>query len=659
MTVIHRNRFVPYKPLLNKSLSSSQSSDLLAVAHERVVVDIFSMALNCAHLKRIVVLPEGLEVESMCFVSVGLTMDEQALPENMDRNYDPRKERVLGTVPEQYELLAIASADGVIRIFSPRTGRLMCSADSHGGGPIWSLVAIGNRQLMAGCEDGIVRLYEMEPDGRTLKFLSVVDRAPSGGKIQRIAYNKAANCLAVALDDGSVRIVDIENPVKTKSSIFKAGSIPTAMSWAPNGNILFVGMSDGAIMIVDPKICQVKSEFSHLAAPVNSIISCGLLDVFAAGVDHRTMHISRLNEESKEWLKADQRRVCNNDVIGMEFMVVNGKPLLIQGCIEGSLRIVNPFRFNVSDNDRIVSGLPQRPIIRSTETMLAANLHDSISIWAHGVYNSVAEIITSEPRLVIDMKFNDIVIDFDLSDSLLAVQLPTRCKVFKIAQGSVEKISSFKSHADMIQIVDDKVLSIEQAAEGILVYENGSLVHSVPTRAFALRMHAIQNKVAVSLSDSTVVVIDTVEGKHDQISFPTMPTCLAFKTDNLLAVYTIDHQCIMHNLTRQTGAPILVPDHWRSQHDTVQGIVNAQSVASTVYAWSEFGVCRLGAEGGEKRRKRVEGEEVNGIRLHDPWRSVIHFGLLNQREAVVVERPWRDVMPLLPPAFEPPKYGQQ
>lgn len=657
MTVIHRNRFVPYRPLLNKHLASSQSSALLAVAREKAVVDIFSMAVNCTHLKRMVVLPEGLEVESICFVTVGSPMDSSL--DNIDRNFDPLKEKIIGSIPEQYELLAIAAADGVIRIFSPRTGRLMCSADSHGGGPIWSLVAIGDRKLMAGCEDGVVRQYEMTADGRELRFVSVVDRVPSSGKIHRIAYNKTVNSLAVALDDGNVRIVDLENPVRTKSSIFRPSAIPTSLSWTPNGNALFVGMNDGTLIIVDPKINQVRTEMCHLAAPINSIVACGILDIFASGVDHRTIHVSRITGTSKEWLKANQRRVCNNDVIGMEFMVVNGKPLLIQGCIDGSLRIVNPFRFNAADSDRIISGLPPRPIIRSSGTLLAANLFDSVSVWTHGVFNTVAEIITAEPRLLADLKFKEPIIDIDLSDSILAVQFANKCKTFKIGDGIVEKLKTFSSRADMIQLVNGQVFGIEQCAEGIQLHMDGQLVQTASTKAFAIRMSATQRHVAVSLTDSSVLVFDTVDVKTISIPFETAPTCLSFKRDNLLAVYTVDHQCVMRNIARESGVPILVPAYWQNQHDTVQGIVNADSEASTVYAWSEFGVCRLGAEGGEKRRKRVEGEELSGLRQHDPWRSVIHFALLNQREAVVVERPWRDVMPSLPPAFEPPKYGQQ
>src|SRR5262249_39088165 len=159
-------------------------------------------------------------------------------------------------------------------------------------GAIWSVcpLLVGSGAIAIGCQDGTARMLQMSADARTMEYVGVLDRAPSG-KVVCMSFCQTKKWLAVGMDNDFVRIVDIDR--KTSIGQYHTDSIPTALEWSCSGDSLFVGLKSGKLLIVDPNTCQPLSEMTLHIATIRSIVSCGNLDVFVAGVDHRTLHLTR------------------------------------------------------------------------------------------------------------------------------------------------------------------------------------------------------------------------------------------------------------------------------------------------------------------------------------------------------------------------------
>ena len=627
--LLRRNQFVPYVPLLNEHLAVDESSGLVAVVRERGCVEIYSVGLNFTLVNRFTVSEPS--VEAICFLKTTTTLAPvdhvHGIPEDLKR------EKIIldNQLTSQYSLLAVASVDGSIRLISPRTGTVSATCDSMGGGPIWCMAPSGFFKLLIGCEDGSVRELEMANDG--LSFVSktlIVDRAPEGRPLL-ISYDPISHQTAVALDNLTVRIIDNKTKQVTTSRFEQAA---TTLAWSLDGKVLFVGHADGSLSIVNPRVGHVRQRMRHHLAPLKSICVMPDSTVYAAGVDYRCLQVVKNNESN--FSKSCQRRVCHNDVIGM----ARYGQLVIQCCVDGSLRLFNHLRFGDKDCDRVISGLPNRPSIATSDDYLVANLHDKVMIWSHG---------QEEPLFMAELLANDcLILDMVVSRSnQIAVQYPRSCHVFKFDGLAFALVKKVKQPFARISFAQDSLVSCHHTSNGIAIIVDGEKKIDLETNAFIITMATSDTHTAISLSNSSVVFFDHKTFEHKIIELPSVIICLLLK-DQTLYAYTITHQCFQVDVVSGNNSEMMVPRVFAKQYDVVRGLIFDPNTEA-LYAWSEFGICKIGDENDRMCDAKGSG----------PFKCLIHASFIRGGEMVTVERPWQHVMPHLPPAFIPPKFGQQ
>ena len=118
--------------------------------------------------------------------------------------------------------------------------------------------------LATGARDGVTHVWAM-PGGREVLRIS------DGAAVSQLAFHPKANQIAIASDDGQVRIFDI---ARTElAAEFKGPGKMVSVSFTPGGDLLAALSSEGTVSLFDPARRRILRTFSGGEAAFNMVFS--------------------------------------------------------------------------------------------------------------------------------------------------------------------------------------------------------------------------------------------------------------------------------------------------------------------------------------------------------------------------------------------------
>lgn len=285
---VHRVRFFNYVPSGIRCVAYNNQSNRLAVSRTDGTVEIYNLSANYFQEK---FFPghESRGTEALCWA--------------------------------EGQRLFSAGLNGEILEYDLQALNIKYTLDAFGG-PIWSMTASpSGSQLLVGCEDGSVKLFEVTPD--KIQFARNFDRQKS--RILSLSWHPAGTHVAAGSID-YISVFDVKSGSITRKMVLDRQHLGVTKSRCIVWGVAF--LSDGTVISVDSvgKVQLWDSATgtlvkSHLIAnaDVQSIAVADQEDSFVVGTAEGTVFHFQLvsvtsNSSEKQWVRTKPFQHHTHDV---------------------------------------------------------------------------------------------------------------------------------------------------------------------------------------------------------------------------------------------------------------------------------------------------------------------------------------------------------
>lgn len=199
---IHRCRFIPFKPETIQQISSAvcQGMPLVAVGRANNEIELWRSARTstgnrrvnwiCQHRIQHAQPIESLIMTKSCDIH-DLSGDSSSEGERDEDEMQESTAAVDARFDSLVPRLFVATAQGSITEYSLESLKSIAEVDSFGGGAIWCMsVSPCRKYLAVGCEDGCIRLYDIDGLPGTLQYIRCFERQKA--RIVSITWNQSS-----------------------------------------------------------------------------------------------------------------------------------------------------------------------------------------------------------------------------------------------------------------------------------------------------------------------------------------------------------------------------------------------------------------------------------------------------------------------------------
>ncbi|XP_059523627.1 U3 small nucleolar RNA-associated protein 4 homolog isoform X5 [Myotis daubentonii] len=649
---VHRVRFFNYVPSGIRCVAYNNQSNRLAVSRTDGTVEIYNLSANYFQEK---FFPghESRATEALCWA--------------------------------KGQRLFSAGLNGEIIEYDLQALNIKYSMDAFGG-PIWSMAASpSGSQLLVGCEDGSVKLFQINPD--KIQFERNFDRQKS--RILSLSWHPSGTHIAA----GSIDCISVFD-VKSGSAIHKMLVDRQYMGVSKRKCIIWgvAFLSDGTVISVDS---AGKVQFwdsatgtlvkTHLVAnaDVQSIAVSDQEDSFVVGTAEGTVFHFQLvsvtsNSSEKQWVRTKPFQHHTHDVR----TVAHSPTALISGGTDTHL-VIRPLmeKVEVKNYDAALRKItfPHRRLISCSKKrqLLLFQFSHHLDLWRLG--STVATGKTSGKFLVPGKHGDTLPLSKD-ADHLL--HLKTK----------VSKMPAFLRSAVQILFSEDSTklfVASNQGSLHIIRLLEGSFKH---LHTFQAQSGTVESMclLAVSPDGNWLAASGTSAGVHvynvkrlklhctvPAYNFPVTALAIAPKTNNLVIAHS-DQQIFeysipdkqytewsrtiqkqgFHYLWLQRDTPIThISFHPKRPmhillHDAYMFCIIDKSLPLPNDKTLLYNPLPPTNESDVIRRRTA-----HAFKISKRYKPLLFMDLLDERTLVAVERPLDDIIAQLPPPIKKKKFG--
>ncbi|KAI8062268.1 quinon protein alcohol dehydrogenase-like superfamily [Gongronella butleri] len=511
MVEAHVGRFFEYQPATINSLSftpPSVKTCRLAVGRANGDIEIWDPSYNY-RLEKTIPGGDGQSVETLVWAhqNVLTDIDEDDTPEQVEEQL----QRQLAEPPRLFS----AGLNSYIVEWNTQNLTAMKSVDSNGGA-VWCLAVNSNgTRLAAGCEDGIIRLFDIG-DGQ-LEYMRSFD--PQKGRILSIAWGPYDTYIVSGGSDSSVRRWDVQTGHVVKRMIVDRANKEPTMVWSVAVTLddtIVSGDSLGHMMFWNGDLGTVKQSFKAHQADILAIVASrdGNM-VFSAGVDRKLVvcrHVSNQQKEEDEqqprkggkWAVVGSRRYHWHDIRALALDERPEIDSIVSGGVDVEM-IVSPAReYPRYQHNRLPPFARQHLMsLSKSHRWIMGRFNDSLSIWKLGEAAPI-DYTAKEPQGEIVKSF-EYIMDMKLKNECYLTSAALSENAKWVAVCDVESVRLFRiepkeSHGEQFQAV--KMRSFTEA-----------LAHYLVDHQLALGGHHVlftpdSNKLILVTVESVILIID-------------------------------------------------------------------------------------------------------------------------------------------------------
>ncbi|XP_014384646.1 PREDICTED: cirhin isoform X4 [Myotis brandtii] len=650
---VHRVRFFNYVPSGIRCVAYNNQSNRLAVSRTDGTVEIYNLSANYFQEK---FFPghESRATEALCWA--------------------------------KGQRLFSAGLNGEIIEYDLQALNIKYSMDAFGG-PIWSMAASpSDSQLLVGCEDGSVKLFQINPD--KIQFERNFDLQKS--RILSLSWNPSGTHIAA----GSIDYISVFD-VKSGSAIHKMLVDRQYMGVSKRKCIIWgvAFLSDGTVISVDS---AGKVQFwdsatgtlvkTHLVAnaDVQSIAVSDQEDSFVVGTAEGTVFHFQLvsvtsNSSEKQWVRTKPFQHHTHDVR----TVAHSPTALISGGTDTHL-VIRPLmeKVEVKNYDAALRKItfPHRRLISCSKKrqLLLFQFSHHLDLWRLG--STVATGGKTSGKFLVPGKHGDTLPLSKDADHLL--HLKTK----------VSKMPAFLRSAVQILFSEDSTklfVASNQGSLHIIRLLEGSFKH---LHTFQAQSGTVESMclLAVSPDGNWLAASGTSAGVHvynvkrlklhctvPAYNFPVTALAIAPKTNNLVIAHS-DQQIFeysipdkqytewsrtiqkqgFHYLWLQRDTPIThISFHPKRPmhillHDAYMFCIIDKSLPLPNDKTLLYNPLPPTNESDVIRRRTA-----HAFKISKRYKPLLFMDLLDERTLVAVERPLDDIIAQLPPPIKKKKFG--
>eukprot|EP00941_MAST-03F_sp_MAST-3F-sp1_P001741 g1741.t1 len=225
------------------------------------------------------------------------------------------------------------------------------------GGAVWSFASMpGNNMLAAGCEDGSVRLFEIESDG--LHLVSTSIGTTKEGHCGALAWHPSGKVLFAGFADGKIRRIEIATTQTGRVTMNNSfhitlenyGSQDATIVWSLlvlQDMTVISGDSLGHVQMWDGTVGTLLRSFACFEQEGDVLTLAASPDnksVFASGVDSKIVLFRHISEKSSgsKWVKSASRRVHTHDVYSLAVkQIAKDRTVLVSGGVDTKMCVLD------------------------------------------------------------------------------------------------------------------------------------------------------------------------------------------------------------------------------------------------------------------------------------------------------------------------------
>ncbi|ORX45333.1 WD40 repeat-like protein [Hesseltinella vesiculosa] len=522
MVEAHVGRFYEYQPATINSLSFTPptvKSCRLAVGRANGDIEIWNPSYQY-QLEKTIPGGDGQSVETLVWAhqSVLSDIDEDDTPEQVQEQLH----RQLEHPPRLFS----AGLNSYIVEWNTQTLTATKSVDSNGGA-IWCLAVNSNgTRLAAGCEDGVIRLFDIS-DGQ-LEYLRSFD--PQKGRILSIAWGPFDQYIVSGGSDSSVRRWDVQNGhVVKRMMVDRANKEPT-MVWSVAATVdgtIVSGDSLGHLMFWNADLGTVKQSFkAHQADILSVVTSRDGSTVFSAGVDRKLVVCRHLTEQQKGNPTADQN---NTRVKGGKWTVVGSRRYhwhdiralalddrpeidsIVSGGVDVEM-IVSPAReYPRYQHNRLPPFARQHLMsLSKSHRWIMGRFNDSLSIWKLGEAAAI-DYSAKEPQGEIVKPF-EYIMDMKLKNECYLTSASLSENAKWVAACDVESVRLFRIEPKESQSNEFQAIKMRSFTDALTQY---LAEHKLAMGGHHVLFTPDSNKLILVTVESAVLVVDLTLWSND------------------------------------------------------------------------------------------------------------------------------------------------
>ncbi|XP_036297268.1 U3 small nucleolar RNA-associated protein 4 homolog isoform X6 [Pipistrellus kuhlii] len=649
---VHRVRFFNYVPSGIRCVAYNNQSNRLAVSRTDGTVEIYNLSANYFQEK---FFPghESRATEALCWA--------------------------------KGQRLFSAGLNGEIIEYDLQALDIKYSMDAFGG-PIWSMAASpSGSQLLVGCEDGSVKLFQINPD--KIQFERNFDRQKS--RILSLSWHPSGTHIAA----GSIDYISVFD-IKSGSAVHKMLVDRQYMGVSKRKCIIWgvAFLSDGTVISVDS---AGKVQFwdsatgtlvkTHLVAnaDVQSIAVSDQEDSFVVGTAEGTVFHFQLvsvtsNSSEKQWVRTKPFQHHTHDVR----TVAHSPTALISGGTDTHL-VIRPLmeKVEVKNYDAALRKItfPHRRLISCSKKrqLLLFQFSHHLDLWRLG--STVATGKTSGKFLVPGKHGDTLPLSKD-ADHLL--QLKTK----------VSKMPACLRSAVQIMFSEDSTklfVASNQGSLHILRLLEGSFKH---LHTFQAQSGTVESMclLAVSPDGNWLAASGTSAGVHvysvkrlklhctvPAYNFPVTALAIAPKTNNLVIAHS-DQQIFEYSIPdkQYTEWSRAIQKqgfhhHWLQRDTPITHIGFHPKRPAHILLHDAYMFCIIDKSLPLPNDKTllynplpptnesdvIRRRTAHAFKISKKYKPLLFMDLLDEGTLVAVERPLDDIIAQLPPPIKKKKFG--
>ncbi|XP_015417272.1 PREDICTED: cirhin isoform X5 [Myotis davidii] len=639
---VHRVRFFNYVPSGIRCVAYNNQSNRLAVSRTDGTVEIYNLSANYFQEK---FFPghESRATEALCWA--------------------------------KGQRLFSAGLNGEIIEYDLQALNIKYSMDAFGG-PIWSMAASpSGSQLLVGCEDGSVKLFQINPD--KIQFERNFDRQKS--RILSLSWHPSGTHIAA----GSIDCISVFD-VKSGSAIHKMHVDRQYMGVSKRKCIIWgvAFLSDGTVISVDS---AGKVQFwdsatgtlvkTHLVAnaDVQSIAVSDQEDSFVVGTAEGTVFHFQLvsvtsNSSEKQWVRTKPFQHHTHDVR----TVAHSPTALISGGTDTHL-VIRPLmeKVEVKNYDAALRKItfPHRRLISCSKKrqLLLFQFSHHLDLWrlgstvATGKHGDTLPLSKDADHLLhLKTKVSKMpaflrsavqILFSEDSTKLFVASNQGSLHIFRLLEGSFKHLHTFQAQSGTVESMcllavspDGNWLAASGTSAGVHVYNVKRLkLHcTVPAYNFPVTALAIApktNNLVIAHSDQQIFEYSIPDKQYTEWS------------------RTIQKQGF-HYLWLQRDTPIThISFHPKRPmhillHDAYMFCIIDKSLPLPNDKTLLYNPLPPTNESDVIRRRTA-----HAFKISKRYKPLLFMDLLDERTLVAVERPLDDIIAQLPPPIKKKKFG--
>ena len=291
-------------------------------------------------------------------------------------------------------------------------------SDSYGGA-VWGAAMNHSDTLLAiACEDGSIRLFDISQAGQ-INYLRAIGHHE--GAALSVAFSLDDKHLASGGSDCTIRLWDIEENSNLQRMVVETYGTNRVCVWTMSyvaGNMLVTGDSLGRTQFWDTKMGILSQSFKKHQADVVTMVSTREgTQVFSSGIDSSVSLFSLIPNKDGEqkWVLTVSQRSSNSDVNTLSLGDINQISFLISGGSDGRLVVYNAMKFKSRSPIRLSPFSVRKTVSVSSEHRRIAYQEDrSISVYKLGTkpkafqYDIDLKTLPTGERLPVDVSYKNL-----------------------------------------------------------------------------------------------------------------------------------------------------------------------------------------------------------------------------------------------------------